>query len=133
MEKSAIFCAQMVDVCRPGHIKTYGHVSAAKKAVWRTNVLLTGTANLLFSVPRISITTGQISIKFTYFMSYIYTTLHTKFERNWFSSTREICVPENCPIFFTFLFFFAPFYKSNFEPTKTTLPMDRFLSNLVHL
>ena len=28
----------------------------------------------------------------------------------------EIHVPENCPIFFTFFFFFAPFYKSNFEP-----------------
>ena len=46
---------------------------------------------------------------------------------------REIRVPENCPIFFTFFFFFAPFYKSNFEPTKNTLPVDRFLSNLAHL
>ena len=45
---------------------------------------------------------------------------------------REIYVPENCLIFFTF-FFFAPFYKSNFEPTKNTLPVDRFLSNLAHL
>ena len=44
----------------------------------------------------------------------------------------EICVSENYPIFFTF-FFFAPFYKSKFEPTKDTLLMVRFLSNLVHL
>ena len=41
----------------------------------------------------------------------------------------EICVIENCPISFTF-FFFALFYKSNFEPTKDTLLVDRFLSNL---
>ena len=48
----------------------------------------------------------------------------------------EICVPENCPIFFTFFFFFfffSPFYKSNFEPNKNTLAVDRFLSNLAHL
>ena len=30
----------------------------------------------------------------------------------------EVCVPENCPIFF--IFFFTPFYRSNFEPTKDT-------------
>ena len=35
----------------------------------------------------------------------------------------EICVHENCPIFFTF-FFFAPFHKSNFEPTKDALLVD---------
>ena len=43
----------------------------------------------------------------------------------------KICVPENCPIFFNF--FFATFYNSNFESTKNTLPVDRFLSNLTHL
>ena len=36
----------------------------------------------------ISITTGPISIKFTYFMPAIYTTLHTKFEENQLSSLR---------------------------------------------
>ena len=46
---------------------------------------------------------------------------------------RKIYFPENCPIFFTFFFFFTPFYKSNFEPPKDTLPVDRFFSNLVHL
>ena len=45
----------------------------------------------------------------------------------------EICVPENCPIFFTFFFFFAPFYISNCEPSKNTLLVDWFLSNLAHL
>ena len=49
-------------------IKTHGRVSAAKKAIWHTSVLFTGTANLPFSAPRISITTGPISIKFIHFM-----------------------------------------------------------------
>ena len=51
-------------------------------------------------------------------------------------AVHEICIPENCPIFFTFFFtffFFAPFYKSNFEPTKDTLSIDLFLSYLAHL
>ena len=63
-------------------IKTHGSVSAAKKAVWRTSVLFTGTVNSPFSTSRISITTGLISIKFTYFMPSIYATIHAKFERN---------------------------------------------------
>ena len=41
----------------------------------------------------------------------------------------EICVPEICSIFFTF-FFFAQFYKSNFGPTKDTLPVDQILSQV---
>ena len=61
-------------------------VSAAKKAVWHTSVLFTGTTNSLLSTPCISVTTKPISIKFTYFMPSMYTTLHTKFERNWCSS-----------------------------------------------
>ena len=60
-------------------IKTHGHVSGQESYV-HASVLFTGTANLQFSTPRISITTGTISIKFTHFMPSIYTTLHTKFE-----------------------------------------------------
>ena len=56
--------------------------SAAKKAVWRTSVLFTATANLPFSTPHIAIITGPISIKFIYFMPSIYVTLHPKFKRN---------------------------------------------------
>ena len=67
-------------------IKTHGRVSAAKKVMWHTSVLFTGTAKSPFSTPHISITTGPISIKFTYFMPSIYTTLHTKFEENRLSS-----------------------------------------------
>ena len=53
-------------------IKTHGHVSAAKKDVQHTSVLFTGTAKSPFSTPHISITTGPISIKF----SYIFYALH---------------------------------------------------------
>ena len=69
-------------------IKTHSHVSAAKKAMWCTSVLLTGTPNLPFSTRRISMTIGPwpISINYTYFMHSIYVTLHTKFEENWPSS-----------------------------------------------
>ena len=66
-------------------IKTHGHVSAAKKAMWCTSVLFTGTANCHFQ-PLISLTIGPISIKYTYFVPSIYITLHTKFEENWPSS-----------------------------------------------
>ena len=72
-------------------IKTHGRVSVAKKAVWYTSVLFTGIANLPFSTPYISIITGPIFIKFTYFMSSIYTTLHTKLEINWPSSLWDMC------------------------------------------
>ena len=68
-----------------GIIKTHGRVSVAKEDVRHTSVLFTGTAKSPFSTPYISITTGPISITFTYFMSCIYTTLHTKVEENRFS------------------------------------------------
>ena len=107
-------------------IKMHSHVSAAKKVVWHTCVLFTRTTNLPFSTPHISITTGPISIKFTYFMPYIMP--------HYIPSLKEIspkiCVHENWSIFFMFFFFFiffAPFYKSNFEPTKDTLLIDPFL------
>ena len=66
-------------------------MSAAKEDVRHTSVLFTGTAKSPFSTPHISITTGPISIKFTYFMPCIYTTLHTKFEENQLISLRDIC------------------------------------------
>ena len=52
-------------------IKTHSHVSVAKKAMWHTSVLFTGTANSLFSTPLISITTGLISIKFIFYALHI--------------------------------------------------------------
>ena len=91
---------------RSNKIKTHGRVSAAKKAVWHTSVLFTGTANLPFSTPHISITTGPLSIKFTYFMPSIYATLNTKFERNWLNTLRDICswkLPHFLHLFFLLL------------------------------
>ena len=64
------------------------------------------TANSMFSTPLISITTGPICIKFTCVMPSIYVTLHTKFE-NISPVVYEMCVHENCPIFFTVFFLFA--------------------------
>ena len=72
-------------------IKTHGRMSVAKKAVWRTSMLFIGTTNSPFSTPHISIITALISIKFTYFMPSIYTTLYTTFEENWPSSSRDMC------------------------------------------
>ena len=67
-------------------IKTHSRVSVVNKDVRHTSVLFTGTSKSPISTPHTSITTGSISIKFTYLMSPIYTTLHTKFEGNWPSS-----------------------------------------------
>ena len=72
-------------------IKTHGCVSVTKKAVWHTSMLFTETANSPFSTPCISITLGLIYIKFTYFMSSIYMTLHTKCEENQPSSLWDMC------------------------------------------
>ena len=63
-------------------IKTHGRVSAAKKDAQHTSVLFTGTAKTPYSTPHISITSGPIPIKFMYLMPSIYTTWHTKFEKN---------------------------------------------------
>ena len=80
-----------------------------KKAVWHTSVLFMGTPNSLFSTPRISITTGLIFVKLKY-LPYMRPYIPNLKEIS--PVVCEICVPENCPIFFTFFFFFALFYKS---------------------
>ena len=49
------------------HQGIYGHVSAAKKDVLHSSVLFTGTANLPFSTPCISVTTKPICTTFTYY------------------------------------------------------------------
>ena len=45
-----------------------------------SSVLFIGTTKSLLSIPRISIITWPISIKFTHFMPSVYTTVHTKFD-----------------------------------------------------
>ena len=116
-------------------IKTNGCVSAAKKDMRHTSVLFTGTAKSLFSTPHISITTGPISIIFTYFMPSIYTWLYIpNFEENRISSLRDKCFWK-LQHFFT-IFFFTPIYNNNFELRKTTFSwMDFFqiwYTNKVH-
>ena len=54
------------------------------------SVLFTGKGKFLISTPCISGTTLWIFIKFTYFMLYIYMTLHIKFERNLVSFEQDI-------------------------------------------
>ena len=113
-------------------VKTQGRVSAAKKAVWRTSVSFTGSANSLFST--------LVSLKpLSRFLSNSHI-ICPPYMRHYVPNLKEIgpvvckvCVPENCLIFFTFFFFCAPFYKYKFEPTKDTFAVDRFLSNLAHL
>ena len=87
--------------------------------------------NRWLPVFNLSYLTRPICIKFVYFIPSIYAILHTKFEKHQLSNLCDMCWWK-LPLFFTF-FFFAPFYKSNFEPTKDTLLIDRFISNLAHL
>ena len=113
------------------YIKTHGRVLAAKKAMWWTSVLFTGVINSPFSTPHTPVTTRLIFIIFTHFMSSIYTTLYIpNNEGNRPSSLKDMC--SWILSHFPFFFFFAPFYKNNFEPTKDTLLVDRILSNLAH-
>ena len=85
-----MFYLQM-HVCNyPAGIKTHSSVSAAKetkKHVRHTSVLFSDTAKLPNSAFCISKTTKPISTKFIYFLPYIYTTSHIKFEGNRFSSS----------------------------------------------
>ena len=91
-------------------------MSAAKKAVWCTSVLYKGTTTLLFSTPHTSITTELISIKFTHFMSPIYATLQTKFEKNRPSSLRDV---------FMKIAPFSSHFSSSQHFTKVTLSQPK--------
>ena len=107
-------------------IKTHGRVSVAKKAVWHTSVFFTGTANLPFSTPYISTTTGSISMNFTDFMSCIYATL--QYIPNFKEIGLVVCeifVPENCPIFFTFSSSHR-FTEVNLSQPRTPFPWINF-------
>ena len=79
-------------------------------------VFFTGIANSPFSTPCISITTALICFKFTYYMPSIYTTLHTKCERNQLSSSLDVFLK------------IAPHFSSSHHFTKVTLsqPMIPF-------
>ena len=86
--RSNLFISALTDINKI--IKTHSSVSAAKKPkedARHTSVLFTGTVKLPNSAFCISKTAKPISTKFTYFLPYIYTTLHTKIEGNSFSSS----------------------------------------------
>ena len=83
---TAMVAVLITDTCIVIYIKIHGCVSVAKKAVWHTSVLYTGTAKSPFSTPLIFIITRPISITFIYFIPSIYMILHTKFEGNRCSS-----------------------------------------------
>ena len=63
---------------------------AAKKVACNTRVLFTRTKISLISTSRILKTSERISTKFTYFMLYIYLTLHTEFDVDCASGSRDI-------------------------------------------
>ena len=109
---------------------THGRVSVAKKDVRHTSVLYTGTTKLSFSTFCISTTTGPI-VTNLFILCLSYTQLCVLFVKKICSVVGKIFVPENCPTFFTFFFFFALVQKANFEPTKDNLLMNPFPSNLV--
>ena len=108
-------------------VKINGCVSAAKKAIWHTSVLFTGNANSPFSTSHISITTGQISIKFIYFMPFIYAILLTKFEEIC-CVLYEICVPENC-LFYSHFSSSQSFTKINLRQPKAPFSWINFFQN----
>ena len=72
---------------------------AAKKVMRNTHVLFTCNTRVLFmrtkilpiSISHILNTTKRISTKVTYFMLYIYLTLHTKFDIDCARGSRNIC------------------------------------------
>ena len=85
-------------------------------------VIFTANTNSPFSTPCISITTGLISIKFTYLCP-PYTRPYIPNLKEIDSVVYKICIHENCPIFFTF------FYSSSSSHrfTKVTLSQPKTL------
>ena len=107
-------------------IKTHGRVSAAKKIRANTSVLFTRTRISPISAFRILKTIVPISTKFIYFMLYIYTTLHTKFERNRASSSRDIRSQKSSD-FLRILYFFLLRTKLEIIRAKTIFSCFDFL------
>ena len=108
-------------------IKTHGRVSVAKKDVRCTSVLFTGATKSPFSTLHISITTGPISINFTYFiyMPFIYMTLHSYIPnlKIGLVAIFKIYVSENFSISSYFLFL----HKKNLSQEKTMYLWINFL------
>ena len=120
---------QGTQVC---YFKTHSSVSAAmkpKEDARHTSVLFTGTVKLPNSAFCISKTTKPISTKFTYFLLYIYTTLHTKIEGNSFSSSWDICswkLPDFLHIFLLLLLLLRTKLQIYLSRIKVTFPCFDF-------
>ena len=104
------------DVDNLAQLKTHGGVSAAKKVMWHTSVLFTGTASSPFSTPHISITTGPISV--------ISRILCPPYARPYIPSLKEIdvvvyeiCVHEIAP--------FSSHFSSSHQFTKVILSQPK--------
>ena len=109
---------------------------AAKKRRANTSVLFTRTRITPISASRIFKTTAPISTKFIYLMLYIYTTFHTKFEKNRASRSRDIRSQKSSHFLRIYLFiYFSSSHQTanNLKSCKSTLLVLWFSSNLVHI
>ena len=102
---------------------------AVKKVTRNTRVLFTRTKISPISTSCILKTTEQISTKFTYFMLYIYLTLHTKFNVDCTSGSWDICFWK-LPDFLRMFSSFSHQNKNIFKIRENHLLLLRFLSNL---
>ena len=101
-------------------ITTHGCVLAAKKAMWHTSVLITGTANLPFSTSCISITTRLISMKFhVLYALHICDLTYQIWRKLAKQEIRMWCVSENCPILSHFSSSLHHFTKVTLSQLKT--------------
>ena len=107
----------------PQVIKTYGCVSVAKKAMWYTSVLFLQEPLTILTL-HISITTGLISIHFTYLWP-LYMQPYIPNLKEIAPVVHKICVPKNCPIFSPF-----PSYSHHF--TKVTLRQPNTLFSWIN-
>ena len=128
-------------------IKTHGHVSTAKKAMWHTSVLFThGCVNGQEShvmhkcvtylqelltchfQPLVSLYPLCLFLSNSHMLCLPYTQLYLSNLKEISPVVYEICVSENFPIFFTFFFFFALFTKINLSQPKAPFSsIDFFL------
>ena len=102
---------------------------AAKQDTRNTSVLFTRTKILPILAFHISKGIAPISTKFIYFMLCIYTTLHTKFERNRSSSSRDICSQKSSGFlgFSSYFFLLRTKLKIILSRAKTTFSCSDFL------
>ena len=97
-------------------VKTHGCMLVAKKAVWHTSVLFTGNAKSLSSTSHLSITTGQISIKFIYFC--------TSYTQSYLPNLKKFVVYFTRHVFLK-IALFSSHFSSSHSFTKVTLSQPK--------